>query len=117
MRFIPASFHGLLDYAVAITLIAGPLLLGFEGLSKVIAMAGGVGLVLYSLLTDYSVSARKMIPFPVHLLFDFVAAVVLVAAPFVLGFEGTARLFYIVIGVAVIAVVLVTNPDVSTAEG
>lgn len=116
MRFIPASLHGLLDYAVAFTLIAGPLLLGFEGVSKYIAMAGGVGLVLYSLLTDYSVSARNMIPFPVHLAFDFVAAAVLVIAPFVFGFEGIARLFYMVIGVAVIAVVLLTNPDVSDPE-
>jgi len=34
MRIIPSKFHGVLDYAVAVTLIGGPLLLGFDGPAK-----------------------------------------------------------------------------------
>ncbi len=118
MKFIPATFHGFLDYAVALTLIAGPFLLGFDGAAKYLALAGGIGLFVYSLITDYSVSVQKMLPFKVHLAFDFVAALVLIAAPFLFGFENEiAKYFYIVIGVAVIAVVFVTNPNVeSTAS-
>lgn len=58
MRFIPAKLHGILDYSVALTLAAGPLLLGFEGLALYLAVASGIGLFIYSLLTDYSVSVQ-----------------------------------------------------------
>ena len=116
MKFIPATFHGFLDYAVALTLIAGPFVLNFTGIAQMLAIAGGAGLFLYSLITDYSVSVQKMLPFKVHLLFDFVAALVLIAAPFIFGAEGgfteIAKYFYIVIGAAVVIVVAVTNPTI-----
>lgn len=114
MKFIPATFHGFLDYAVALTLIAGPFVLQFEGAAMYLAIAGGLGLLVYSLVTDYSLSVQKMLPFKTHLLFDFMAALVLIAAPFIFGAAGgfteIAKYFYIVIGVSVVAVVLVTNP-------
>lgn len=111
MHIIPSKFHGLLDYAVALTLILGPFLFGFVGPAKYLALAGGLGLFIYSLITDYSVSARKLLPFRVHLILDFVAALVLVVAPFIFGFVGLAKAFYLVIGIAVIVVVLITNPS------
>ena len=115
MKFIPATFHGFLDYAVAVTLVAGPFLLGFEGFAQILAVAGGLGLFLYSLVTDYSTSVQKLLPFKVHLFFDFAAALVLIAAPFLLGpeagFTGLATPFYVVIGAAVVLVVAVTNPE------
>lgn len=116
MRFIPANFHGFLDYAVALTLVAGPLLLGFEGIALYLGIAGGIGLFLYSLITDYSTSVQNVLPFSVHLIFDFVAALALVAAPFLFQFDDLARYFYLVIGVSVIAVVLVTSPDTEAAH-
>ena len=116
MRFIPASFHGILDYAVALTLIAGPFLLGFEGIAMYLSIAGGAGLFIYSLITDYSTSVQKILPFSVHLMIDFVAALVLVAAPFLFGFTGLTQLFYLTIGISVIAVVLLTNPNTGTAH-
>ncbi|MGF1544740.1 MAG: hypothetical protein ACFB00_09610 [Parvularculaceae bacterium] len=115
MRIIPASVHGVLDYLVAVSLIAGPFVLGFEGVAKLLAVAGGVGLIAYSLITDYSTSARRLIPFRTHLLFDFLAAVVLVIAPFAFGFATLATYFYVAIGAAVILVVLVTNPETGEA--
>lgn len=120
MKFIPATFHGFLDYAVAFTLIAGPFVLGFTGIAQLLAIAGGAGLFIYSLITDYSVSVQKMLPFKVHLIFDFVAALVLIAAPFIFGADGgfteIAKYFYIVIGAAVVVVVLVTNPNIENAH-
>jgi hypothetical protein len=112
MRFIPAKLHGFLDYSVALSLVAGPLILGFEGLSLSLAVAGGIGLFLYSLLTDYSVSIQRLLPFRAHLAFDFIAASVLTAAPFLFDFGKIETAFYLVIGIAVIAVVLVTDPNI-----
>ena len=116
MSIIPSKFHGILDYAVAGTLIIAPTLLGFQGVAKYLAFAGGLGLLIYSLITDYSISARKLIPFKVHLVFDFVAALVLIAAPFLFGFVGLTKIFYLVIGISVVAVVLLTNSNTETTS-
>lgn len=115
MRFIPAKLHGLLDYSVALALIVGPLVLGFDGIAQALAIAGGAGLFIYSLITDYSVSVQRVLPFQLHLVLDFLAASVLVAAPFLFGFGEVETLFYLTIGIAVIAVVLVTNPEIEPA--
>lgn len=111
MTLIPSKYHGALDYAVATTLIAGPLALSFEGVAKYLAIAGGLGLLVYSLITDYSLSARKLLSFKTHLILDFIAASGLVAAPFLFGFTGLEQTFYLAIGLSVIAVVLITNSE------
>lgn len=115
MNFIPSKLHGFIDYATAIALILAPFLLlpaTAPDLAKWISIAAGIGLILYSLITDYSVSARDVIPFKMHLILDFVAGVVFVAAPFVLGFTGLVKTYYLVMGIAVIAVVILTHNDV-----
>lgn len=111
MSIIPSKFHGALDYAVAATLIAAPLLLGFEGVAKYLALVGGIGLLVYSLITDYSLSVRNVLSFKAHLVLDFIAALALSAAPFIFGFSGLEKAFYLVIGISVIAVVLITDSD------
>jgi hypothetical protein len=50
-----------------------------------------------------------VIPFRVHLVLDASAAVALLVVPFLLGFAGTPRRFYLVIGTAVLAVVASTR--------
>ncbi len=114
IRFIPGSVHGILDYAVAIALIAAPLALGFQNASPVafwLPLLGGVGLFIYSLLTGYSRGIRDLVPYRVHLGLDFAAAVALIAAPFLFDFGGIPRLFLVGVGVAVVAVVLLSDPE------
>ena len=114
MRFISPRVHGVLDYAVAGALIIAPLALGFAAssvASAAISVVAGLGLVVYSLLTDYSAGVRRVIPWRLHLTLDAVAAVALLAAPFVLGFGGIARVFYVVVAVAVLAVVATSQLD------
>lgn len=116
ISIIPSKFHGALDYAVAATLIIVPFILGFQGVAKYLAIAGGIGLLVYSLITDYSLSARNILSFKLHLVLDFLAALALIAAPFIFGFSGLEKAFYLVIGISVVAVVLITNPNTHEAE-
>jgi len=112
MRFISPRFHGFLDYSVAGALICVPVLLGFAAYSMpaaVISVAAGIGLVAYSLLTDYSAGIRNLISWRMHLTLDAIAAVALLAAPFLLEFGGFARGFYVTVGIAVLAVVATTQ--------
>jgi hypothetical protein len=104
----------MLDYAVAAALIAVPLVLDFVAsslIAAVLSVAAGVGLTVYSLLTDYSAGVRDLIPWRVHLTLDAVAAVVLLTAPFVFGFGGIVRGFYVSVAIAVLAVVATTRLD------
>lgn len=124
MRFISPRVHGFLDYAVAGALIGAPLLLDFAAYSvaaAVISIAAGAGLVIYSLLTDYSAGIRNLIPWRTHLTLDAIAAVALLVAPFALGFGGLARGFFATVAIAVLAVVATTQVETdghrSKAEG
>ena len=117
MKFISPKLHGILDYSVAIVLIVAPVVLRFSDVSvaaAVISAVAGIGLVIYSLLTAYSGGVRALIPFRVHLVLDALAAVALLVVPFLLGFAGTPREFYIVIGAAVLAVVACTRVEGSS---
>jgi hypothetical protein len=83
--------------------------------SAVLSIAGGIGLTVYSLLTNYSAGLRRLIPWRIHLMLDAVAAVVLLVAPFVLGFGGVARVFYVTVAISVLAVVAASQIDADTA--
>ena len=126
IRFLPTSVHGVLDYIVGIALIAAPFLFGFAyvgGIAVYLPITLGIGLILYSLVTKYElgVPGIKFIPMPYHLIFDFVAAVLLAVSPFLFGFSSkplNVWLPHLVVGIAVILVVLVsqTHPKMMKAR-
>lgn len=117
IRFVPSSVHGIFDYVGGIVLIACPFIFGFYGMggiAVILPIVLGIGLILYSLLTNYErgIPGVKFIPMPVHLIFDFVAAALLAVAPFLFGFANHSLnvwLPFVVIGVGVILLVLVSQ--------
>ena len=117
MKFLNSKFHGLGDYAAAAVLIIAPFVLGIAEQSPIAhwaSVVGGAGLIVYSLLTDYTFSAANVIPFKTHLILDLIAGVAFVALPFILGLDGIARLYLIVMGLGVIVVVAVSQTEDST---
>ena len=117
VRFLPTSVHGVLDYLVGVALIAAPWLFGFAsvgGIAVYLPIILGSGLIVYSLVTKYElgIPGIKFIPMPYHLLFDFVAAALLAASPFLFGFANrplNVWLPHLVVGIVVILVVLVSQ--------
>jgi hypothetical protein len=117
IRFVPTSVHGIFDYIGGILLVAAPFVFGFYsvgGVAVFLPMVLGVGLILYSLLTNYErgIPALRLIPMPVHLVFDFVASALLAASPFLFGFWHLAPnvwLPHVIAGVGVILLVLVSQ--------
>jgi hypothetical protein len=105
LQFLTPALHGVLDYVAAAALIVLPFLLGFQGIELWLSVAGGAGLIAYSLLTDYAFGAVKLVSFDAHLLLDLAAGVAFIAAPFLLGFTALASIYYPVMAVGVIAVV------------
>ena len=111
-RLLPAWLHAVADYAVGGLLIIVALAVG--GSNKAVAAGVVVGAVVLavSMLTKYPLGVVKVLPFTVHSAGDYLAAALLVLSPFVLNFhssDGGLTAFYIVAGIAVLAVSLITN--------
>ena len=119
IRFISGTVHGVLDYLVAAVLLIAPFVLGFAARSAPalwLSVVAGGSLLVYSLLTDYRNSVAKIIPFKVHLVFDFAAGAVFVVVGLLLAADPPVSAFFLTMGLAVITVVLLTDPGPAPAR-
>ena len=112
VKLLPAWFHAFADYAVGILLIVVALV--NDGSSGAVATGVVVGAVVLvvSMLTRYPLGVVKVLPFTVHSAGDYLAAALLIVSPFALGFNDSdtgLTAFYVVAGIAVLAVSLITN--------
>jgi hypothetical protein len=104
--------HGIADYAVGAVLIIAAVAVGGSAGAVGTGVAVGATVLLVSMLTRYPLGVAKVLPFPVHSAGDYLAAALLLAAPFTLHFNhGDTGLtaLYVAAGVAVLAVSLITN--------
>ena len=112
VRALPAWLHAVADYAVGASLIIVALASGASGAAVATGVVVGVVVLLVSMATKYPLGVFKVLPFTVHSAGDYLAAALLIVAPFALGFRSDApglSAFYIIAGIAVLAVSLVTN--------
>jgi SPW repeat len=81
MRFIPTRLHAPLDYIVGAALIAAPWIFQFSEhtAATVIPIVLGIGLIAYSLLTDYELGVWRVFPMSVHNMYDIAAGALLAA--------------------------------------
>ncbi|NJO43950.1 MAG: hypothetical protein HC865_26165 [Cyanobacteria bacterium RU_5_0] len=112
IRFITSFAHGFVDYAGAFVLITIPVIANFQATSPLafwLSIGAGLALLTYSLLTDYTLSFKKLIPLKLHLVLDSFASAAFLIVPFIFGFEGLVRLFFLANGVLVLVAVLLTD--------
>jgi len=114
MRFLPTRVHGALDYVVGVALILAPNIFQFSNVAAAawIPRVLGVGLIVYSVFTNYEWGIIKVLPMSYHLVVDFVASLLLATSPFLFGFADKSInvwLPHVVVGVTVILVVLVSQ--------
>ncbi len=124
MRFIPTKLHGLLDYASGLLFIASPWLFGFNldersnlaenVMAQWIPVFVGVGVLVYSIFTDYELGLIRRLPMPVHLTADFwFAGVFLAASPWIFGFADRVYLPHVLLGAFSIGAGLLTKKETS----
>src|SRR5262245_35651517 len=96
MRFIPTRLHAPLDYIVGAVLIAAPWVFQFSGDSAATAVSIvlGIGLIAYSLFTNYELGVWKVAPMAVHNLIDIVAGALLAASPWIFGFADHGAIYW-----------------------
>jgi hypothetical protein len=100
-RFIPTRTHGIVDYVTGATLAAVPWLFHFddEDAATNIMVTLGAGALAYSLLTDYELGAKKVIPMDTHLKLDAASGVLLAASPWLFGFARRVWVPHVIFGV------------------
>jgi hypothetical protein len=111
-RLLPAWFHAIADYAVGAGLILVAVAAGGSAGATGAGAAIGAVVLAVSMLTRYPLGIIKVLPFKLHSAGDYLAATLLLVAPFALNFNTSdvgLTVFYLVAGVAVLAVSLITN--------
>ncbi len=119
IRILTPTLHGLLDYAAAAGLIVLPFLLDLGATSALalwLSVAGGVGLIVYSLATDYTFGVLRVLSFRSHLALDLGAAGAFVTAPFVFGWTGLTMAYYLVMAAGVVVVVALSRNETAATD-
>ena len=109
---VPAFVHGIIEYLAAILFIAAPFLFTFkDGAPKAASVIVGVVILIIAASTAWRTGLISSIPVQAHVILDYVLAIFLIAAPFILGFsdDGTAAAFFIVIGVVHLLLTIATR--------
>jgi SPW repeat len=112
VRLLPAWLHAAADYAVGAALILVAVMVGGSPGAVGTGIVVGATVLAVSMFTRYPLGVVKVLPFTVHSAGDYLAAALLLVAPWALHFSaGDAGLtvFYVAAGLAVLAVSLVTN--------
>lgn len=112
---VPLKVHNILDYVAGVLLLFVPALFGFSEIAAArnLFIFAGIFLIGYSLITKYYYSLLKIIPLGVHMALDVASGVVVMLAPWVLGYRdlltGGQEVVHYVLGVGVIGLVAMTR--------
>lgn len=111
---LPLKLHAMVEPPVAIVFILAPFVLGFDDdiAQTLSVLAGILELGLFS-TTRWRVAPLKVLSLGAHAVADFVTGAILVLAPFVFGFsdETSPTVFFVVMGVTLLAVTAATRFD------
>ncbi len=107
---VSTRFHGLLDYAAGITLLAPWIVNFYEDNSDTWILAiTGMFIIVISLLTNYELSFIRFIPMKLHLFIDVLVAVFLIALPFIYPMYHYYLYWPMILGVFGLIVVLLSS--------
>lgn len=118
-RFVTKSIHAMLDYPVALALIALPFILGLGSTNPIalwLSVVVGIAAAILTFFTDHFLGVVRILPYSFHLAVDFIVAIVFLLAPFLFGFSGLDAWFYWLNGLAVIIVVSLHKPETAEAS-
>lgn len=106
---LSTRLHGMLDYLLALALVAAPWVLGFaDGAGAAPPIVAGVALLAYSLATDYELGALHRLQIPHHLWLDALVGLALAISPWVLGFDQEVWAPHVLAGVVLVVAAALT---------
>ncbi|HMG29293.1 MAG TPA: hypothetical protein VK585_04140 [Jiangellaceae bacterium] len=110
---IPKVVHGAFEYLLGVLFLAAPILFDFDsGTATGVSITVGVLVLITTAITaDLPTSLVSQLALTAHVTIDFVLAIFLVIAPFLLGFsdESAPRNFFMILGVALLLITIGTR--------
>ncbi len=104
MKFLSVGVHGALDYVTVLIFAVAPWALGLVGPAAWLAWALAIVHLAMTLMTSFEPGRGGVIPLSIHAAVELGVGVALVALPFLAGWVGTARNFYLVMGAVILVV-------------
>jgi hypothetical protein len=119
---IDARRHGMMDYATVAATAAAPRALGFPRQAETLAYGLAAGYLGLSLLTDYPLSAKRVVPFRGHGAAEVLIGAALPFLPWLAGFaeDRRARNFFLGLTALTAVTALLTDwnaPDADRGMG
>lgn len=116
LRVIPTSVHGMLDYLASGANLAFPALLELDDApaAALIPRLDGIAGMSYSLITDYEFALLKILPMPIHLIFDAAKGALLASSPWLFGFAKNGPRYWlphVLMGTADILAAMTSKTD------
>lgn len=109
MKRLPASVHRSLDMLAVICFLAAPVLLGLTGTASLVSYALAAIHVLVTLSTKFPDTGHKSLSLRSHGVIELVVGIVLIALPWLTGWEGVARTYYVTAGVILLIIWAASN--------
>ena len=110
MKVISDTAHGLLDYFTVAIFALAPSILGLSGFAALVSYALAAIHLVMTVLTDMPLGVSKIIPIRLHALVEMLVGPVLVVAALVLPtLLGDKREFFLVMGLVILAVWLLSS--------
>jgi hypothetical protein len=106
MKLIGSRLHGILDYLTVAVFALAPTVLELRGIAVGLSYTLAVAHLLVTLATDFDRGVVHLLPAHWHGWIEFVVALVLLAAPWILGFgeDPMARSFFVAAGAVIFLV-------------
>lgn len=111
---LPLSLHAAIEPPVALVFILAPFILGFDdSTAKTLSIIVGVAVLGLFATTRWRPAPLKLLSLSAHAIADLSVGVLLIAAPFLFGFddETAPTVFMIVMGATLVLVTLATRFD------
>ncbi|WP_022929482.1 SPW repeat domain-containing protein [Patulibacter americanus] len=113
-RPIPVRAHMFSEPALFFVLLLAPFVLDFADFhaARNISIAAAIVVLVGTLLTNWPLSVVRVIPLPVHGVIDIVLGLVLIVAPFALGYSDdstAAVVVHLILGLGLLVAGFMTN--------
>lgn len=106
MNKLPPAIHGILDYVTVVYFLLAPSLFALTPTVATISYLLGVVHSILTILTNFPLGMKKMIPFRIHGFIELLIATALILMPVLMGSSLTFydSLFFIITGAAILLV-------------
>lgn len=110
MKPISTRAHGVLDYLTVALFALAPTLFDLSGTAATLAYALAAVHLVMTLITAFPMGVVRVVPFRVHGIVELLVAISLMGiGMFNFGLEQTAGLFYLLVGLVILVVWLLSG--------